>query len=74
MPSLLNGEGKLKTPAQVKEAFAAANIDTEKPIVFTCGGGVMATVLYMASTEIGCKNTKVYDGAWGEYSHKIKGQ
>ena len=45
MPSLLNGEGKLMTPAQVKEAFAAANIDTEKPIVFTCGGGVMATVL-----------------------------
>ena len=45
MPSLLTAEGKLMSPTEVKEAFASANIDTEKPIVFTCGGGVMATVL-----------------------------
>jgi thiosulfate/3-mercaptopyruvate sulfurtransferase len=72
MPSLLTGEGKLMSPTQIKEAFAAANIDTEKPIVFSCGGGVMASVLQLASAEIGCKNTKVYDGSWGEYSQRIK--
>lgn len=45
MTDLLQSEGKYKSVTEIKETFKAKGIDLEKPVIFTCGGGVMATVL-----------------------------
>lgn len=67
MPDLMNG-ASLKPPAEVKAIFEAAGIDCSKPLVMTCGGGVMATIVQMAAAEQGCNNVSVYDGSWAEFS------
>lgn len=71
LPSLLGADNKLKSNDEVKAAFAAAGVDTSKPIVFTCGGGVMATLLQVAASNAGITNTTLYDGSWSEYSTKM---
>lgn len=52
--------------------FESAGVDLQKPIVFTCGGGVMATALSVAANQIGGVSHKVYDGSWGEWSARTK--
>lgn len=71
MPTLLCPDNKLKSTAELQALFESVGITKEKPIVFTCGGGVMATVLALAANEAGYKGSKVYDGSWSEYSTKI---
>ena len=44
VPTLLNEDGTLKDNDGIKAAFEAAGVNNDKPIIFTCGGGVMATL------------------------------
>ena len=67
MPALMNG-ATMKPAAECKAIFEAAGVDCSKPIVMTCGGGVMATVLQLAAAEQGCCEVSVFDGSWAEYS------
>jgi thiosulfate/3-mercaptopyruvate sulfurtransferase len=71
MPSLLGADNKLKSTAELQALFESAGVKKDKPIVFSCGGGVMATVLAAAANEAGYTGFKVYDGSWSEYSTKI---
>lgn len=72
-PSLANPDGTLKNAEEIKAVFEAAGIDLSKPMVFTCGGGVMATVGKHAAEHAGATGSKaVYDGSWSEYSVKSK--
>ena len=41
-----------------------------KPMLFTCGAGVMASVLEVVANEIGVENHAMYDGSWSEYSQR----
>ena len=41
--------GAMKPLDELRKAFAAAGVDTAKPIVTTCGSGVSALVLTLAS-------------------------
>ena len=53
--------------------FEGAGIDLAKPMTFTCGGGVMATVGLSAAQKVGATGkVSVYDGSWAEYSQKSK--
>ena len=53
--------------------FEGAGIDLGKPMTFTCGGGVMATVGLSAAQKVGVTSkVSVYDGSWAEYSQKSK--
>lgn len=72
-PSLANPDGTLKSPEEIKVIFENAGIDLSKPMVFTCGGGVMATVGKHAAEHAGATGEKaVYDGSWTEYSVRAK--
>lgn len=42
----------------------------DQALIFTCGSGVTACVLALAATELGIKNTRVYDGSWTEWGSK----
>jgi thiosulfate/3-mercaptopyruvate sulfurtransferase len=59
--------GAMKPIADLRRAFAGANIDFEKPIVTMCGSGVSAGVLTIALYRLGVRGSALYDGSWAEW-------
>ena len=59
--------GRLASPEKIADAFKKAGIDTDKPIITTCGSGVTAVILAMGLDAIGKKLPRVYDGSWSEW-------
>ncbi len=59
--------GRLASPEKIAAAFKKAGIDTEKPIITTCGSGVTAVILAMGLDAIGKKIPRVFDGSWSEW-------
>ena len=49
MPTLQNPDNTLKSLEEVRQTFENAGVNLQKPIIFTCGGGVMATYASMAA-------------------------
>lgn len=63
--------GKFQNKEYLKLLFKFLEKE-ERNIVFSCGSGITACVVYLAS-EIILKNPKaVYDGSWTEWGEKIK--
>ena len=65
--SLLTQDGTFKTPAQLREIFANAGVDPQKPVVTTCGTGVTAAILKLALDDLGARDVALYDGSWTEW-------
>ena len=59
--------GAMKPLADLRDAFAGAGIDVERPIVTTCGSGVSAAVLTLALYRLGIRGSALYDGSWAEW-------
>ena len=64
---LLNEDGTVKSPDEIRAAFLAAGIDPAKPIITSCGSGVTAAVLSLGLAEIGASKHALYDGSWAEW-------
>ncbi|CDF79081.1 thiosulfate sulfurtransferase, rhodanese [Formosa agariphila KMM 3901] len=63
--------GKFESEAKLIELFKSLEQE-DKPLVFSCGSGITACVMYLASEGI-LKNKKaVYDGSWTEWGDKVK--
>jgi thiosulfate/3-mercaptopyruvate sulfurtransferase len=65
--SVLNGDGTMKTPAELRAVFEAAGVNLTKPVITSCGSGVTAAVLSLALERIGHRNHALYDGSWAEW-------
>jgi thiosulfate/3-mercaptopyruvate sulfurtransferase len=65
--SLINADGTLKAREQLRAAFEQAGVDTNQPIVTTCGSGLTAAILMLALDEIGAGDVALYDGSWTEW-------
>ena len=65
--TLLTPEGTFKPPAQLREIFAQAGVDPQKPVVTTCGTGVTAAILKLALDDLGASDVALYDGSWTEW-------
>jgi thiosulfate/3-mercaptopyruvate sulfurtransferase len=65
--TLLNPDGTMKSPDDIRATFAAAGVDLTKPAITTCGSGVTAAVLSLALERIGHPNHALYDGSWAEW-------
>lgn len=64
---LLNGDGTMKSPDDLRAAFKTAGIDLERPVVTTCGSGVTAAILSLALERLGHRDHALYDGSWSEW-------
>jgi thiosulfate/3-mercaptopyruvate sulfurtransferase len=64
---LLNDDGTMKTPPELRQAFEAAGVDLGKPAITTCGSGVTAAILNLAMELIGKDDHALYDGSWAEW-------
>ncbi len=65
--TLLNEDGTMKSPAELRKVFEAAGVDLTKPAITTCGSGVTAAILTLALARIGVDPGALYDGSWSEW-------
>lgn len=59
--------GLMKSPDELRAAFARAGVALDRPIVTSCGSGVSAAVLTLALYRLGVRGTALYDGSWSEW-------
>ena len=65
--SLINQDGGLRSLDEIAAAFAAGGIETDRPVITTCGSGVTACGLALGLVLLGNENVVVYDGSWSEW-------
>ena len=59
--------GRLRAPSDIAEAFRAAGVDLDKPIITSCGSGVSAAILLLGLEQLGKTDAGLYDGSWSEW-------
>lgn len=67
--TLLDGDGQMKPQADLKTAFESKGVTPDKTVIAYCESSVRAGVIYLALTEMGYPNVKVYDGAYLEWQN-----
>ena len=65
--TLVNADGTLRPPEQLRALTRAAGIDLSRPIVASCGTGVTACAVVLALETLGVSDTAVFDGSWTEW-------
>lgn len=69
---LLNADRTLKSAEALREAFAAAGLDPDIPVVATCGSGVTAAVILLALARLGREDGRLYDGSWADWGRRAE--
>ena len=65
--ALVNADGTLKSPAELKTIFAEAGADTAQAAICSCGSGITAAIVALALARLGRWDAAVYDGSWAEW-------
>jgi thiosulfate/3-mercaptopyruvate sulfurtransferase len=60
--------GRLVSPDRIAQAFKKAGVDTNKPVITSCGSGLTAAILTLGLAELGKKPGRIYDGSWTEWA------
>ena len=63
--------GKMKPKKELKEIFKNLNIKN-KSLAFTCGSGITACIILLASELISENKNVLYDGSWAEWGQEGK--
>lgn len=66
-PNVLNPDGTMKSPDDLRAVFETAGVDLGKPAITTCGSGVTAAILSLAMERFGKSDHSLYDGSWAEW-------
>ena len=68
---IINSENNtFKKKEELKKIFLSHGIKFDEKLAFSCGSGITACVLGLASTVINNKLPVIYDGSWAEYGLK----
>ena len=62
--------GRLVSRDRIEDAFTAAGVDLDKPIITSCGSGVTAAILTLALDSVGRTPKGLYDGSWSEWGSR----
>jgi thiosulfate/3-mercaptopyruvate sulfurtransferase len=65
-PTILNADGTMKRGRPLEDAFRAAGVDPDRPVITTCGSGVTAAILSLGLAVLG-RPSRLYDGSWAEW-------
>lgn len=60
----------VRPAAELSARLADSGIDTNRPVVTTCGSGVTACVLALAMHLTGKDDVAIYDGSWTEWGSR----
>jgi len=64
---LIGADGTFLPLDQLREAFARACVDLDRPVATSCGSGITASVLALGLHLLGHEGAAVYDGSWIEW-------
>jgi thiosulfate/3-mercaptopyruvate sulfurtransferase len=67
---LVNADGLLRPPAELRSLIVAAGIDIHHPLIASCGSGVTACCLLLALHVMGVTDTALYNGSWSEWGQR----
>lgn len=65
--TLLTTDKTMLSPKLLAEKFAQAGLETDRPVVVSCGSGVSSPVLALGLFLTGRPDVGVYDGSWNEW-------
>ena len=63
----MDEEGKYRSKEELKKVFKDV-VNDDKPLIFSCGSGITACVVLLASEGILENEKAVYDGSWTEWA------
>ena len=71
-PEHLDENGLVKSEGELRALYEGQGVDVAKPMVFSCGGGIMASLAYQCAIQANFgAEIYLYDGSWSEYKDKI---
>jgi len=75
MPGALNApssafldHGRLRPPAALAQVLDNAGVESDRPIITSCGSGVSAAIISLALDELDRPAQALYDGSWTEWA------
>lgn len=68
--ALVDGDGLLLSPDELRQRFESAGVDPQRPVVATCGSGTSACAVLFALHLIGHPQGTLYDGSWSEWGRR----
>ena len=69
--NIINSENNtFKKKDELEKIFLNHGVNLNEKLAFSCGSGITACVLGLASTVISNKLPVIYDGSWAEYGLK----
>jgi thiosulfate/3-mercaptopyruvate sulfurtransferase len=68
--STLLEDGKMRSPAALREIFSKLGVTPSSNIVTSCGSGVTAAVVTLALVVAGLPEGAIYDGSWSEWGSR----
>lgn len=63
-------KGRYKPLSELQSLITSASVDTDRPVIAYCNGGVAATTVLFTLYRLSVRNLANYDGSWNEWGNR----